>query len=138
MTGLEDLGSSAQEADTHRATARSVLADKAVAWLLKMQARSMDNDRGPGYQSAREVGLALGLSKAFARRLLNDLAIAGRVLRCEFANGVQWRSVNPVFYETPAVVAHALATSVLAARTANSVGMKPEGRNAPSLPTGDA
>lgn len=74
-------------------------ADKITAHLLKMQQRGVERDTGHGILSAREIGLAVGIETKECRALLVSLAVAGRVRRLDFANGLFWQSVNPLPWE---------------------------------------
>lgn len=79
--------------------ATAALAGQAVAILDRWMARCAKDDDQPHHHHTGKIANALGVNKGTARRLLDDLADQGRIKRLDFANGIAWRSVNPLPHE---------------------------------------
>lgn len=67
--------------------------------LLSAQQKGLERDDSHGILSARQVGERVGLKPKEARELLVSLAAAGRVRRFDAANGLFWRTTNPLPWE---------------------------------------
>lgn len=70
-----------------------------VELLDRWQLDDLRKDTGHGYRSTKHLALCVGLERKACRALLEQMAAAGLIQRHDFANGLVWRSVNPLPWE---------------------------------------
>lgn len=86
-------------AEINSVLASDAIADKIVSYLFSVQQRELQRDTGHGYCTTKQIAQHTGQSPAECRTLLRDMATEGHIQCFDCANGVFWRSVNPLPWE---------------------------------------